>query len=77
MSGPQNLTQKHVLQNGLQNGGTVYGTFMMLQSGWAARTVAAVGWDVSGCLYSSSYSTHMVLYGLFRKTQSSNYWRKT
>lgn len=47
MSGPRNLTSKHVLQNSLENGGTAYGTFMMLQSGWAARTVAAVGWDVS------------------------------
>ena len=45
--GGQNLTSKHVIQNGLAKGETQYGTFMMLQSGWTARLVASVGWDVS------------------------------
>jgi hypothetical protein len=44
--GGQNLTSKHVIQNGLAKGETQYGTFMMLNSGWTARLVAAVGWDV-------------------------------
>lgn len=48
--GGQNLTSKHVLQNGLAKGETQYGTFMMLGSGWTARLVAAVGFDVSTAL---------------------------
>ena len=31
----------------LRAGKNVYGTFMMLASGWTARTVAGRGWDVS------------------------------
>lgn len=31
----------------LRSGENVFGTFMMLASGWTARVVAGAGWDVS------------------------------
>jgi hypothetical protein len=39
--------RQQVIQSLLKDGKTAYGTFMMLQSGWAARIVGSVGWDVS------------------------------
>jgi len=38
---------QNTLSTALRRNELVYGTFMMLNSAWTARTVAGCGWDVS------------------------------